>query len=163
EFRRVLFRSNTLLIWTIFLMGVYSCNHSESNDTSDLQAPNIVIVLADDLGYSDIGAYGSEIRTPNLDQVAREGIRFTQMHNTSKCFPSRAVLLTGLYAQQVNMYRKPVDIHHAVMMGEVLKRVGYRTLFVGKHHGTDNPYDWGLDNYRGRRAGAGNYSNQGFK
>lgn len=144
-------------------MGVYSCNHSESSDSSDLRAPNIVIVLADDLGYSDIGAYGSEIHTPRLDQVSEEGIRFTQMHNTSKCFPSRAVLLTGLYAQQVNMDRKPVDIHHAVMMGEVLKRAGYRTLFVGKHHGTDNPYDWGFDHYRGMRDGAANYFNPGFQ
>ena len=129
--------------------------------TEEPSRPNIVIVLADDLGYSDIGAYGSEIETPVLDRLADSGIRFTQMHNTSKCFPSRAVLLTGLYAQQVGMHEQPGAFRNAVMFGEVLKRVGYRTLFVGKHHSTDNPYNWGFDHYRGLRDGAANYFNPG--
>ncbi|WP_236971223.1 arylsulfatase [Membranihabitans marinus] len=125
--------------------------------------PNIVIVLADDLGYSDIGAYGSEISTPNLDELAKNGIRFTQMHNTSKCFPSRAILLTGLYAQQVGMDKKPENFTNGIFFGEVLKRAGYTTLFVGKHHSTDNPYDWGFDHYYGLRDGAANYFNPGLQ
>lgn len=125
--------------------------------------PNIVLILADDMGYSDLGAYGSEIKTPNLDRLAREGIRFTQMHNTSKCFPSRAVLLTGLYAEQVGMNHKPEHFTNGVFLGEILRRAGYRTLMVGKHHGTDNPYEWGFDHYRGLRDGAANYFNPGFQ
>jgi len=63
------------------------------------EKPNIILISADDLGWSDIGCYGSEVQTPNLDKLAEEGMRFTQFHNTSKCFPSRACLLTGVYAQ----------------------------------------------------------------
>jgi len=62
------------------------------------QRPNIIFILVDDMGYSDIGCYGGEIKTPNLDRLAARGMRFTQMHNTSKCYPSRACLLTGVYA-----------------------------------------------------------------
>ncbi len=64
--------------------------------------PTIVFILADDLGYSDVGCYGSEIATPQLDKLAAEGVRFTQFYNTGRCWPSRACLLTGYYAQQVN-------------------------------------------------------------
>lgn len=92
-----------IILGTLIVAG---CK-SEGKPAGDL--PNIVIVLADDLGYSDIGAYGGEIATPYLDQLAENGIRFTQMHNTSKCFPSRAALLTGLYAQQVGMHQSPGD------------------------------------------------------
>ena len=69
--------------------------------------PNVVLILADDMGYSDLGCYGGEIRTPNLDRLAANGLRFTQAYNTSKCFPSRACLLTGAYAQDVGMARGP--------------------------------------------------------
>ncbi len=125
--------------------------------------PNIVLILADDMGYSDLGSYGSEIETANLDRLASEGIRFTQMHNTSKCFPSRAVLLTGLYAQQVGMDRKPGHFTNGIFLGEILRSAGYRTLMIGKHHGTDNPYEWGFDHYRGLRDGAANYFNPGLQ
>src|SRR5881392_648229 len=63
--------------------------------------PNVVIFLADDMGYSDAGCYGGEIATPNLDALAKDGLRFTQFYNTARCWPSRAALLTGYYAQQV--------------------------------------------------------------
>jgi len=124
-------------------------------------APNIVLILADDLGWSDIGCYGSEIATPNLDRLAERGIRFTQIHNTSKCFPSRACLLTGVYAQQCGMARRPGRIEGAVTLGEALRRAGYRTLAVGKHHGTENLFDRGFDHYWGLRDGACNYFNPG--
>lgn len=136
------------------------CNSNETEEQPESK-PNIVLILADDMGYSDIGAYGSEIETPNLDRLAENGIRFTRMHNTSKCFPSRAVLLTGIYAQQSDMHDQPEEFHNSVMFGEVLKRAGYRTLFVGKHHSTNNPYNWGFDHYRGLRDGAANYFNPG--
>ena len=64
--------------------------------------PNIVFILADDLGFSDLGCYGGEIATPNLDSLARNGLRFTQFYNTARCWPSRGALLTGYYAQQIH-------------------------------------------------------------
>src|ERR1700716_1900766 len=63
--------------------------------------PNVVIFLADDMGFSDAGCYGGEIATPNLDALAKNGLRFTQFYNTARCWPSRAAILTGYYAQQV--------------------------------------------------------------
>src|SRR3569832_2234021 len=63
--------------------------------------PNILIILADDMGFSDIGCYGGEIATPNIDALAKNGLRFTQFYNTARCWPSRAALLTGYYAQEV--------------------------------------------------------------
>src|SRR4051812_47297704 len=65
--------------------------------------PNILIILADDLGFTDLGCYGGEIETPQLDAVAKAGLRFTQFYNTARCWPSRAALLSGYYAQQVRM------------------------------------------------------------
>lgn len=150
-----------LVVSLIIINGLiffFSCS-----STMNEFRPNIVVILADDLGYSDIGSYGSEIQTPNLDRLADNGIRFTQMHNTSKCFPSRATLLTGLYAPQVGMNESPAGFERSVLFGEVLKRAGYRTLFVGKHHSTDNPFEWGFDHYWGLRDGAANYFNPGEK
>jgi arylsulfatase len=123
--------------------------------------PNIVLILADDLGWSDIGCYGSEIDTPNLDRLAKGGIRFTQFHNTSKCFPSRACLLTGLYAQQCGMDRSFGKLKNAVTLAEILRVAGYRTLMAGKHHGTENPFERGFDRYFGLRDGCCNYFNPG--
>ncbi len=136
---------------------------SETESTPDRERPNVVFILADDLGYSDIRPYGSEIETPRLQRLAEEGMRFTLMHNTSKCFPSRAELLTGTYSQQSHMHDEPGAFENTVMIGEVLNRVGYRTLFVGKHHSTDNPTNWGFDHYWGLRDGAANYFNPGEK
>ena len=126
------------------------------------EKPNIVLILADDLGWSDIGCYGSEVATPNLDRLASEGIRFTQMHNTSKCFPSRATLITGVYAQQCGYdrsYKEPIK--HAITLGEMLQTAGYRTLWSGKHHGVETPVDRGFDRYYGLREGASNHFNPG--
>ncbi len=123
--------------------------------------PDIVFILADDMGWSDIAPYGGEIATPNLDRLAGNGIRFTQFHNTSKCFPSRACLLTGLYAQQCGMDKKPGKFKNAVTLGDVLRSAGYRTLATGKHHSTQNLFDIGFDRYFGLRDGACNYFNPG--
>ena len=82
------------------------------------EKPNIIFILVDDMGWSDIGCYGSEIKTPHIDKLANEGLRLTQMHNTSKCFPSRACLLTGVYAQQCGMSKG----------FEKITQIGRRTL-----------------------------------
>lgn len=124
--------------------------------------PNILLICADDLGWSDIGCYGSEVKTPNLDRLAAGGIRFRQFHNTSKCHPSRASLLTGLYAQQ-NGYSKYFDapLENSITLGEYLKSAGYITLWSGKHHGAENPRTRGFDHYYGLKDGATNYFNPG--
>lgn len=157
-------RANFWGRFLIFLIGATlflpACS-SDSDSETNTERPNIVLILADDLGYSDISPYGSEIETPHLQRLAERGMRFTLMHNTSKCFPSRAELLTGTYAQQSHMHDEPGEFENSIMLGEVLGRAGYRTLFVGKHHGTDNPYDWGFDHYWGLRDGAANYFNPG--
>ena len=101
------------------------------------------------MGWSDIGCYGSEIQTPNIDKLAANGMRFTQCYNTSKCFPSRACLITGVYAQQCGMSRGPGAIKNAVYTGEVLREAGYRTYWSGKHHSTQNPFNFGYDHYYG--------------
>ncbi len=124
--------------------------------------PDILLICADDLGWSDLGCYGSEVQTPHIDQLAREGMRFTQFHNTSKCFPSRACLLTGLYAQQSgyhDSFNHP--LRNAVTLGEVLREAGYLTLWSGKHHGLENPVTRGFDRYYGLKDGACNYFNPG--
>ena len=124
-------------------------------------APNILLILADDMGWSDLGCYGGEIQTPNLDRLAQNGIRFRQFRNTAKCNTSRACLLTGVYAQQCGMM-KPAAMQHAVTLGEVLRTAGYRTLWVGKHHGTENPVTRGFDRYYGLRDGCCNHFNPGL-
>ncbi|MFT5288237.1 MAG: arylsulfatase A-like enzyme [Planctomycetota bacterium] len=125
------------------------------------ERPNVVLILADDMGYSDVGCYGGEIATPHLDALAAGGLRFTQMYNTSKCFPSRACLLTGRYAQQVGMDRGPKKILDAPTLGNLLRSAGYHTFMSGKHHGTQNPFELGFERYFGLRDGASNHFNPG--
>ncbi len=126
------------------------------------EKPNILLVFVDDMGWSDLGCYGSEIKTPNLDALAAGGIRFTQFYNTAKCNTSRACLLTGLYAQQCGMM-SPAKMKNAVTIGEVMRPAGYRTLASGKHHGTENLIDRGFDHYYGLRDGCCNFWNPGMK
>ncbi len=114
------------------------------------------------MGWSDLGCYGSEIETPNIDSLAKNGIRFRQFYNTAKCNTSRACLLTGLYAQQSGMM-KPAKLTDSVTLGEVLKTAGYRTLASGKHHGTENLKGRGFDHYYGLRDGACNFWNPGIR
>src|SRR5258706_9762026 len=104
--------------------------------------PNILIILADDMGFSDAGCYGGEIATPNIDRLAADGLRFTQFHNTARCWPSRAALLTGFYAQQVRRDTLPgvvsgskgVRRAWARLLPEMLKPLGYRSYHSGKWH-----------------------------
>jgi len=114
--------------------------------TDEPEQPNIIVILADDIGYSDIGSYGSEIRTPNLDRLASEGVRFTHFYNTARCSPSRASLLTGLYPHQAAMGHlatRPLwdeagyldDLNkNTATIAEVLRDAGYSTYMTGKWH-----------------------------
>jgi arylsulfatase len=158
DFTKVQMGINSIrpMLWIGLLAGLslISCKRPE--------LPNIILISADDLGWSDLGCYGSEIETPHIDRLAEMGIRFTQFHNTSKCFPSRACLLTGVYAQQ-NGYHQDFNqpLQHAVTLGEVLKEAGYITLWSGKHHGLENPVERGFDRYYGLKDGSCNYFNPG--
>jgi arylsulfatase len=104
--------------------------------------PNIIFILADDLGYSDLGCYGGEIQTPQLDSLAKNGLRFTQFYNTARCWPTRAALLTGYYAQQVHRDVLPgvggggqgVRQQWARLLPDYLKPAGYRSYHSGKWH-----------------------------
>ena len=115
--------------------------------------PNIILVMADDLGWSDIGCYGGEIRTPHIDSLARDGLRFTQFYNNAICGPTRASLLTGLYCQQVghrgDRWNEPKDFSKCVTVAELLKASGYRTMMVGKWQGRDLAVDRGFDRFFG--------------
>src|SRR5262249_46668057 len=117
---------------------------SQANGQSKKSRPNIVIILADDLGYSDLSCYGGEIRTPNLDRLGEKGLRFVQFYNTPRCCPSRAALLTGLYPHQAGVgnmtgdqklpgYRGSLN-ERCMTIAQALRRAGYRTFMVGKWH-----------------------------
>jgi len=120
--------------------------------------PNILIILVDDMGYSDLGCYGGEIRTPNIDRLAANGMKFSSMYNTAKCYPTRASLLTGVYFQRTDR-----DFSHTATLGEVLRPIGYTTLWSGKHHAKFNPVTRGFDRYYGMIGGAENHFNPGSK
>ncbi|MFL6448409.1 MAG: sulfatase-like hydrolase/transferase [Bryobacteraceae bacterium] len=133
--------------------------------------PNIVLILADDMGYSDIGSYGSEIATPNLDRLASEGVRFTQFYNCARCCPSRASLLSGLYPHQAGLGHMvdkegPLpayanDLSPACRtIPEVLRTANYQTYMAGKWHVTPvTQSKRGLDEYYGIIHGAADYFN----
>ncbi len=102
---------------------------------SHLDQPNLLLILFDDMGYSDLGCYGGEIRTPNIDRLAKTGIRFTQMHNCARCCPTRASLLTGLYPQNAGINGMGVNLSmNAATIAEVLRADGYHTGMAGKWH-----------------------------
>ena len=107
--------------------------------------PNIVLILADDMGFSDIGCYGGEIATPNLDRLASGGLRLTQMYNTARCWPTRACLLTGYYAQQVNRDPMGPRPKWAALLPQLLKPAGYRSYHCGKWHVDGTPVHEGFD------------------
>jgi len=99
------------------------------------QKPNVLIILADDMGFSDAGCYGGEIHTPNLDRLAANGLRFTQFYNTARCWPTRAALLTGYYPQQVGMDPPQGRLPQWTrVLPHYLKPLGYRCYHVGKWH-----------------------------
>lgn len=142
----------------LFLMTVVYLGPANAQKPS---RPNIIVVLVDDMGYSDLGCYGSEIATPNIDKLAGQGLRFTNFYNTGRCCPSRASLLTGLYPHQTGLgwmvganqnapgYQGEIS-NKVVTLGEVLKPAGYSTYMSGKWHVATNTksymdkYNWPL-------------------
>jgi len=115
--------------------------------------PNIVVIMVDDLGFSDLGCYGSEIETPNLDALARSGVRMTQFYNTAKCHSSRVALLTGLYCDQAGAQ----SLSRGTTIARELGQAGYFTAMVGKWHLGSQPTDQGFDRYFGHLSGATNF------
>jgi arylsulfatase len=139
--------------------------------------PNVVVILSDDMGYSDLGCYGGEIATPNLDRLAANGVRFSQFYNTARCCPTRASLLTGLYPHQAGVGHMMDDRGvpgytgnlnaNCRTIAEQLKPAGYKSYAVGKWHvtrhaGADGPkFNWprqrGFDRFYGTIHGAGSF------
>lgn len=157
----------------ILFLGLVCCASFGQNKQT---RPNFVIILADDLGFSDIGCYGAEIQTPNLDKLAAKGVKFTQFYNAARCCPSRAALLTGMYPHQAGMGTMVVNkvkdrsqenstqgwlSRQTVTMAEVLKTAGYQTFMSGKWHVGEERPDWplqrGFDQYFGLISGANSY------
>ena len=162
----------------IALLSSFSFHHVYAQQSR----PNIIMILADDMGYSDIGCYGGEILTPNIDSLAREGVRMTQFYNTSRSCPTRASLMTGLYQHQAGIgwmsedpfkgvkdpkdwgiteYRGALN-RNCVTIAEVLKASGYHTYMTGKWHlGMHGMEKWplqrGFDRFYGILAGACSY------
>ncbi len=146
--------------------------------------PNIVLIMVDDMGYSDIGCYGGDIKTPNLDHLAENGVRYTHFYNTARCCPARASLMTGLYPHQAGMgwmtsanlgtdgYAGDLN-DRCRTIAECLKPAGYSTYMSGKWHLTRDKYfkpdspkhSWpcqrGFDRYFGTLAGGGSYFTPG--
>ena len=158
-------------------LAVPGCAGSPQLSAKNYRRPNIVLIMADDMGYSDIGCYGGEINTPNLNGLAAKGIRFTQFYNTARCCPTRAALMTGLYQHQAGVghmmsdygydaYRGDLS-NNCVTIAEVLKQAGYSTYMSGKWHVTkhtkpDGPkHNWprqrGFDRFFGTIHGAGSF------
>jgi arylsulfatase A-like enzyme len=171
--RRISYGSLGLLGGTA-LSSVFGCRGKSSPSGS---RPHIILIMADDMGYSDIGCYGGEIRTPNLDRLAEEGLRYTHFHNTARCCPTRASLLTGLYPHQAGVghmmadrgldgYRGDLN-KNCVTLAEVLKLAGYSAYMSGKWHVTrflknDGPkHNWpqqrGFDRFFGTITGSGSF------
>ena len=162
---------NTLLMGAASLFSLHAAAQTEKQ-------PNIVLIMADDMGYSDLGCYGGEIPTPNLDGLARQGVRFTHFCNTGRSCPSRASLLTGLYPQQAGIGMMSEDpgskenhgVHgymgylnrNCVTLAEVLKQAGYHTYMAGKWHvGMHGQEKWplqrGFEHFYGILSGACSY------
>ena len=164
---------NMKIILLIFIITFYNCSKFAAKD----DRPNIVVIMSDDMGFSDLGCYGGEVNTPNLDRLASNGLRFTQFYNTGRCCPTRGSLLTGLYPHQSGIghmmsddgtdgYRGDLS-NNALTIAEVLKTEGYKTYISGKWHVTPHikpkgpKYNWplqrGFDHFYGTIHGAGSF------
>lgn len=172
-------QNKSLILPIICLLLFGSCKNQEKSETKTVR-PNIILIMGDDMGYSDLGCYGSEISTPNLDNLAANGLRFTQFYNAARCCPTRASLLTGLSPQQAGIghmvnnrgteaFRGDLS-NKAVTIAEVLKSAGYSTYMSGKWHVTPYPaedvnnpskHNWprqrGFDKFFGMISGAGSH------
>ena len=144
--------STQLIVFTVSAV-LLLCSPSGTPPIQAADPPNVVVIMVDDLGYSDIGCYGGEIATPNLDALATDGLRFSQFYNTAKCHSSRVSLLTGQYCIAAG----DTKMDHAVTTAEVLSDAGYFTAMTGKWHLNQEPTDFGFDRYFGHLSGACNF------
>jgi arylsulfatase A-like enzyme len=134
-------------------LAVVSATGLQAADGPKAARPNILVIVADDMGFSDAACYGGEIATPNLATLAKNGLRFTQFYNTARCWPSRAAILTGYYAQQVRRDTVPgvksgsqgTRPAWARLLPEMLKALGYRSYHSGKWHVDGKPMENGFD------------------
>jgi len=133
----------SLFLFTCLISFFYSC------DSPD-QPPNILLIMVDDLGFSDFGCYGGEISTPHIDQLAENGLRFSQFYNTAKCHSSRVSLLSGLYCTQAG----DESLSRATTLAAELGKAGYFTSMAGKWHLHKEPTDFGFQRYWGHLSGA---------
>ena len=160
----------------VIVLGTVACRTREAaaESKSAPARPNIVIILADDLGFSDVGCFGSEVATPNIDRLAANGMRISQFYNCARCCPTRAALLTGLFPHQAGVGHMLEDFHapgytnglneRCVTIAQLLHGGGYRTYHVGKWHvggvgrgdARNHPMNRGFDHARGTEGG-GNY------
>jgi len=158
-------------------LGLPACNTLPGAGIRNAQRPNIILIMSDDMGFSDIGCYGGEAQTPNLDRLAGNGLRFTQFYNTARCCPTRAALMTGLYQHQAGVGHMMDDRgfpayqgnlnRHCVTIAEALQPAGYRTYMTGKWHVTRHvapegpkhnwPLQRGFDKFYGTIIGAGSF------
>ena len=152
-------------VLVLAVLGAGSVSSSRAATGSPAPRPNIVWILADDLGWSDLGCYGGEIPTPNLDRLAKHGLRFTQFYNSARCWPSRAALLTGYYPQQVRRDLLPglgggsngTRPVWARLLPEFLRPLGYRSYHSGKWHIDGPPLRNGFDHSFEIGGGQNNY------
>jgi len=140
-------KSARLLIAALCISLAF-CSLATGADAAE--QPNVVLILVDDLGFSDIGCYGSEINTPNLDRLAAGGLRFSQFYNTAKCEHTRASMLSGQFAQDVGIR----SLNNCWTLGEAMRAAGYFTIMSGKWHLTSTPTERGFDRYFGHLSGA---------
>jgi arylsulfatase A-like enzyme len=160
----------TAIIQTLFLVLPFILTVEQVPAAEKQNPPNIVLIVADDLGYSDLGCYGGEIETPHLDSLAKDGLRLTRFYNTGRCCPSRASLLTGQYPHRVGIGHKVADLgrpgYHgfiskeSLTIAQVLKDQNYRSFISGKWHlGTPDPTTHGFDEFFGTLVSAQTFWN----
>lgn len=147
--------------YSTFLAGVLMVGVAIMAYAAEPLRPNIILIMCDDMGWSDIGCYGGEVRTPTLDTLAAEGVRFTQFYNNAKC-TTRASVVTGLYPRHGGRGSNLLD-EHMVTFSEVLRGAGYQTALVGEWHlgskHSHRPCDRGFDEYYGLMDECCNYFN----
>jgi arylsulfatase A-like enzyme len=155
----------------VLLLSIGLFVHAQNKGKTSSK-PNIILIMVDDMGYSDLGSYGSEISTPNLDRLAKEGLRLREFYNNSICAPTRASLLTGQYQHKAGVGYFDINLglpayqgflnKESLTLGEVFRNGGYSTLMSGKWHvGSEDPSQWpcqrGFDKFYGILKGAANY------
>jgi len=159
-------KMNSSTLFCIIALGllINGCANAPSQSQSTSQSPpNIMLIMVDDMGWSDIGCYGSEINTPNIDRLGTEGMLFTQFYNNAKCSTTRASLLTGLYPRNGGRNGDKLIQKDMVTLGEAMRHVGYATGMSGKwHNGStvgSRPFDRGFDEAYGLWDGCSNFFN----